>query len=169
MKQQIHLQAAHEVKTVTVEAAADRVGVTIGDRTYHVVIRQQVGNQLLLEVDGQRLQIYGIADGDQSYIWLDGEAWTLQRVREERNQLSGQRSLAPNTASSSLTATMPGLVREVLVTAGDVVARGKTLVILEAMKMELRISAPQDGRISQVHCAPGQVVERNQMLIEFAQ
>lgn len=50
---------------------------------------------------------------------------------------------------------------------GDTVTRGQTLVLLEAMKMELRIAAPLDGQVRAVHCAAGQVVERGQILIEL--
>ena len=62
---------------------------------------------------------------------------------------------------------MPGLVLDVLVNEGDPVAKGDTLVLLEAMKMELRISAPGDGRVAKVLCQAGQVVERGQVLVEI--
>ena len=42
-------------------------------------------------------------------------------------------------------------------------------MLLEAMKMELRISAPFAGQVSGIHCASGQVVERGQILIELKQ
>jgi biotin carboxyl carrier protein len=58
-------------------------------------------------------------------------------------------------------------VREVLAVAGAEVVRGDTLVVLEAMKMELRLTAPYAGRVRQVHCAAGQVVERGQVLVEI--
>jgi biotin carboxyl carrier protein len=47
------------------------------------------------------------------------------------------------------------------------VQKGDTLVLLEAMKMELRIQAPGDGEIARVHCRAGQVVERGQLLVEL--
>ncbi len=62
---------------------------------------------------------------------------------------------------------MPGRVLDVLVAVGDVVAKGATLVLLEAMKMELRINAPLDGRITKVACVPGQIVARDQPLVEL--
>ena len=62
---------------------------------------------------------------------------------------------------------MPGRVLDVLVAAGDSVQKGDTLVLLEAMKMELRIQAPADGQIARVLCTAGQVVERGQLLVEL--
>jgi biotin carboxyl carrier protein len=62
---------------------------------------------------------------------------------------------------------MPGRVLDVLVAEGDSVQKGDTLVLLEAMKMELRVQAPVDGQIACVLCAAGQVVERGQLLVEL--
>jgi biotin carboxyl carrier protein len=62
---------------------------------------------------------------------------------------------------------MPGLVLDVLVAEGDPVERGDVLVLLSAMKMELRIAAPAAGQVTKVHCQAGQVVERGQALVEI--
>ncbi|MCB0002281.1 MAG: acetyl-CoA carboxylase biotin carboxyl carrier protein subunit, partial [Anaerolineae bacterium] len=56
----------------------------------------------------------------------------------------------------------------VLVSAGDAVERGETLVLLEAMKMELRITAPAGGTVTGVRCKAGDVVDRGQVLVEIA-
>jgi biotin carboxyl carrier protein len=62
---------------------------------------------------------------------------------------------------------MPGLVLDVVVGEGDEVERGDVLVLLSAMKMELRITAPVAGQVTRVHCQAGQVVERGQQLLEI--
>jgi biotin carboxyl carrier protein len=58
-------------------------------------------------------------------------------------------------------------VREVLVAEGDTVQRGQTLVILEAMKMEIRVAAPGDGQVRRLLVRQGDVVERGQRLVEI--
>jgi pyruvate carboxylase len=62
---------------------------------------------------------------------------------------------------------MPGQVRSVAVGAGDMVKSGQTLVVLEAMKMEIRIQALRDGKVKALHVTQGQSVEREQILIEM--
>ena len=62
---------------------------------------------------------------------------------------------------------MPGRVLDVLVKPGDSVRKGETLVLLEAMKMELRIAAPADGTVQRVHVTPGQIIERAAPLVEL--
>jgi biotin carboxyl carrier protein len=67
-----------------------------------------------------------------------------------------------------LEAAMPGLVRRVLVREGDSVERGQALVMLEAMKMEIRVSAPHAGKVVKVLVSPGETVDRGRRLIELA-
>ena len=58
-------------------------------------------------------------------------------------------------AAGSLAAPMPGTVLRVLVAAGDVVAAGQPLVVVEAMKMEHQINAPADGVVADVLVGAG--------------
>ena len=54
---------------------------------------------------------------------------------------------------------MPGTILKVNVTAGQTVKEGDVLVILEAMKMENEIMAPQGGTVNQVLVSKGSTVE----------
>ena len=64
-----------------------------------------------------------------------------------------------------LTAPMPGKVVSFAVKAGDKVTKGQTLAVMEAMKMEHTIAAPQDGTVAELMYAPGdQVGEGAQLL-----
>ncbi|EYD74874.1 Methylcrotonyl-CoA carboxylase biotin-containing subunit [Rubellimicrobium mesophilum DSM 19309] len=62
---------------------------------------------------------------------------------------------------------MPGLVRAVLVAAGQAVAKGDRLVVVEAMKMEHALSAPRDGRVAEVLVAEGEQVEAGAPLVRL--
>ncbi len=76
---------------------------------------------------------------------------------------------ARRTAGQShlLTAPMPGTVLKILAKPGDRVATGQTVVILEAMKMELPIRALENGSIAAVRCREGELVEADSLLVEF--
>lgn len=58
-----------------------------------------------------------------------------------------------------VTAEIGGNVWKVLVSAGQKVAEGDTLVILECMKMEVPVLAPVSGTVSEVKVAEGGAVE----------
>jgi biotin carboxyl carrier protein len=151
--------------TVRVERNEERYRVTIGDKVYEVDLRQPEAGHLQLVVDGQRFEAY-VARGDQGhYVALDGQSWTLARPEPEPRRAGV--GAAGWGHPGGLEATMPAKILDVWVAAGDSVTRGQTLVLLEAMKMELRITAPYDGRVSQVLCEAGEVVDRGQLLVEL--
>jgi biotin carboxyl carrier protein len=64
-------------------------------------------------------------------------------------------------------APMPATVRRVDVVVGQTIARGDTLIVLEAMKMELPIKATGDGRVEAIRCREGDLVQPGVPLIEI--
>jgi biotin carboxyl carrier protein len=70
-------------------------------------------------------------------------------------------------AGGSLTAPMPATVVKIHVKPGDAVKKGETVLLLEAMKMELPIRAPGDGVVAAVRCREGDLVQADATLIEF--
>ena len=67
----------------------------------------------------------------------------------------------------SLSAPMPGRILTTAVSEGDEVVQGQLLVILEAMKMEHRITAPTNGTIVRIPVQVGDQVEKDSMLVEL--
>jgi 3-methylcrotonyl-CoA carboxylase alpha subunit len=63
---------------------------------------------------------------------------------------------------------MPATVIKVLVAPGVAVRKGDTVVVLEAMKMELPIRATSDATVKAVHCREGELVQPDAVLVEFA-
>jgi len=75
---------------------------------------------------------------------------------------------ASKVRPTSLTAPMPARVIRILVQPGAAVKKGDTLVMLEAMKMELPIRAPADGKVAAIHCRDGELVQADAVLIDLA-
>jgi propionyl-CoA carboxylase alpha chain len=71
-------------------------------------------------------------------------------------------------AAGSLVAPMPGSVVRVEVAAGDAIAAGQLLLVLEAMKMEHPVTAPAAGTVTEVAVAAGQQVTGGQVLAVVA-
>jgi 3-methylcrotonyl-CoA carboxylase alpha subunit len=64
-------------------------------------------------------------------------------------------------------APIPGRIAAVLVQPGEAVTRGQPMLVLEAMKMEMTITAPQDGVIGAIRCATGDMVSEGFELVTF--
>ena len=122
---------------------------------------QSLPGTWILHIGGKQIIAHSTASAENRYVHLDGGQYTLERATSRRRRHAG------GGGSGGLTAEMPGQVLEVRVKAGDSVESGQVLVVLEAMKMEIRIQAPDHGTVSKVLVATGDVVERGQSLIEF--
>ena len=73
----------------------------------------------------------------------------------------------PVSGDGRVKAPIPGLIAQVLVTPGQVVEAGQTLLVLEAMKMENEIRSPRTGTVRQIKIQPGQTVTLAELLIEI--
>ncbi len=98
-----------------------------------------------------------VVEGDDALV----DGWA-HRLTEDKGE-SRRRAPAPG----SLAAPMPGTVLRVLAAEGAEVAAGETLVVLEAMKMELAVSAPAPGTVAAVHVSEGELVTAGQRLVEI--
>ena len=69
--------------------------------------------------------------------------------------------------SGDITAPMPGLILRVEVTAGESITAGQPLLVMEAMKMENEIRAPEDGVVAEVLVKAQQAVEKDDIMIKI--
>jgi len=148
----------HHVR-LEVSREGGRAWIEGRERTF--VIRRPEDGILELELDGSIRRVFFAREGDRLQLAGDGITFRLERL----DPLGAERP--PQHHEQPLEAPMPGLVRLVPVREGESVERGQTLVVLEAMKMEIRISAPAPGRVTRLCCAPGAQVDRGQVLVEL--
>ena len=97
--------------------------------------------------------------GDVRWVHLDGNVYEIEVTRAGVRRRAG-------SGHGSLTAPMPATVIRVDVSPGSIVRRGDTLLILEAMKMELPVRATGDGTVTAVHCRAGDLVQPGVSLVE---
>jgi biotin carboxyl carrier protein len=121
-----------------------------------------VGPNLYRVDDGERTWTVAVAGPPENrWVWVEGQVARLDPPA------GGTRTRGRSTAGD-LAAPMPATVVKILVDVGSEVKRGDTLLMLEAMKMELPVRAPRDGRVSALHCTAGQLVEPGVDLLELA-
>lgn len=109
------------------------------------------------DVYGGRREVRLAKVGDTWWIHLDGHAWKVDIIEAGSDGDAGN--------DSSLSAPMPGTILEVLVREGEQVSAGQALLVMEAMKMEHRITAPNDGVVAAIHFAQGERCDQGAALV----
>ena len=72
---------------------------------------------------------------------------------------------AAPVSGNAIKTPLPGVIIDVKVNVGDTVAKGQTVVVLEAMKMENNINADRDGKVTAIHVAKGDTVADGAILV----
>lgn len=157
--------------------ATDVVVESLGDSRYRVTI----GNEVL-ELEGQRteggvalrigdrsLDIPVDARADRSVVHVDGQRIDVELQSARVHAMQQALGVGAGGAGSELVSPMTGKVVLVSVEPGDEVEEGRTLVIVEAMKMENELRAAADVVIGEVHVAPGDLVNPGDVLVSFVQ
>jgi biotin carboxyl carrier protein len=111
--------------------------------------------------DGRRHVIAIAADGAALWLFAAGRPWRVEAAVE------GTRPRRSGADAANLTAPMPATVAAIPAPPGTAVSAGDPVVVLEAMKMELVVRAPRDGRVSAVHCQVGELVQPGRPLAEI--
>lgn len=152
----------HNTETITLDFTpmGKSYRATIGKKSLDVEILQAKDGKLDLLIDGKRVITDVSSDGAKRWVTVNGQTFVLTKSSGARRRGTG------HDHASELAAPMPGQVRSVNVSEGDAVTKGQTLLVLEAMKMEIRIQAPRDGVVKKLFVKQGQTVEREQILIE---
>ncbi|MFP5308573.1 MAG: acetyl/propionyl/methylcrotonyl-CoA carboxylase subunit alpha [Actinomycetes bacterium] len=115
-------------------------------------------DEVEVEVRGRRVVVLVSATGTERHVLLpSGQVSLVVEPRFPEH--------AGGDVAGATLAPMPGSVVEVAVAVGDTVARGDLLLVLEAMKMEHRITAPADGVVAEVRVEAGSQVDADAVLV----
>ena len=112
-------------------------------------------------LDGVRRAATVTGSGAGMTVFLDGATWPLAVVDR----------LAPPSGHAAgderLLAPMPGRIVSLHTSVGSTVSKGDVLVLLEAMKVQVRLAAPRDGTVTTIHAQPGDLVDEGVELVAF--
>jgi 3-methylcrotonyl-CoA carboxylase alpha subunit len=136
---------------VAVRAVDDAYRVTTRDVALDVQVARRA-RQLAITMPGVEFSASVVAIGEHRHVFVGGEHRRVVLVDPLAH--AGEEFVH----GGHLTAPMSGTVVAVMVKAGDRVAKGAPLVVLEAMKMEHTIASPSDGVVTAVNFAVGERV-----------
>ena len=162
-EQRVHLEVdgeAVEAKVTFMEGGGCRIGVADASLVARLVRRD--GGRVVLDLSDRIISVRIVSTDDGLYMLHDGQSYSIalpDRAVEDGDAAG---------ALAHITAPLPGKVVKVAVRNGETVARGATLVVLEAMKMELSVDSPREGVIDEVMVSEGDQVVEGAVLATFA-
>ena len=122
------------------------------------VTRGAMRGELIVREGDRISRVFAIANGGVTWVFHNGVTYEIADETGRARVLH---------AHGSVNAPMPATVTAVKVAPGDTVKQGDVLIVLEAMKMELPVRAPGEGRVRAVHCKTGDLVQPDVSLIDF--
>ncbi|WP_349897173.1 acetyl/propionyl/methylcrotonyl-CoA carboxylase subunit alpha [Parafrigoribacterium soli] len=152
-------------------SASDRADVLVAgatvtiDGTEHSARIDGDGGTVRLELDGVSSAWAVAREGDTLWLGQRGFSWPLGILSREAQaaELLAQIDMAEKPRHPEVRSPMPGTVVTVSVADGDLVEAGDTILTVEAMKMEHKLTAPVAGTVS-ITATPGDLVKLDQLL-----
>jgi len=124
-----------------------------GDNMIHMVVNGRSVNAFLSEEDGGR----NITINGQTCLVEDADLLERNRGRKTRS----------GDVPAEVTPPMPSVVVRVMVDVGDIVEKGRGVVVVAAMKMETTLNAPFSGEVTGVNAAAGDKVMPGEILVDI--
>lgn len=133
----------------------------ISDTHYHIIDNEKASYNAAIKAMDAAAKSFTVTINQNDY---------QVNISDQLDQLVNQLGLSvgKDNAAKEVKAPMPGLVLDILVTEGQEVQQGESLIILEAMKMENVLKAAGDGRVQGINVKQGEAVNKNHILIELA-
>jgi 3-methylcrotonyl-CoA carboxylase alpha subunit len=156
-----------EQREFVFEETAQGLVARCGDRSWPLDLSLiGDGQAFSLLVGSNSYDIQATVERSKVTMQMIGERYVVE-VEDDREHAA--HLIAGNKPSGrrEVRAVMPGIVAALKVAAGDEVAEGQTLVVLEAMKMQNPLAAEAPGRVTKVHCKAGASVAAGALLIEL--
>ena len=152
--------------------------VSVGQRTYKVSIQKD--NLLVdgtpLDIDMESLNGNGLhilrqpTKNIETYlqpnrngvydVQIDGTHLSAEVTYGYQRNNNGHRP-----TSGNLHSPMPGVIVDIPVKNGDRVREGETILVQEAMKMQMKIRTPEAGTVTRINTSAGSQVEKGELLV----
>jgi acetyl/propionyl-CoA carboxylase alpha subunit len=150
---------------------ANEISIEIGGKKTLVRFEDSTDkNQLAIQLDGEPYTVF-VSHPEAGKVLVSYNTFIFEVVRHDVLPAPTDfipAALALGESGSNITSPMPGKVIKLAVKAGDEVAKGDLLLVVEAMKMENNIHSPANAKVERVNVAAGDMVDSNATLIHLS-
>ena len=157
----INYEHENHVYNVTVERREKHFFITYDNTEYRVEAEEIKPGHLKIKL-GDRILKSVITEGEkEKYVFVDGDVFYVKNI-----ELTGTKK-TKKKEEGSLNSPISGKVVKLEVKIGDKVNKGDVLMVIEAMKMEYLIRAPNDGIITKINFNENDQIEIGQITVEM--
>ena len=153
-----HEDQTHELSIVR---RKPELVIAVDGKEYTVKELTRQKNMLTLLINQQQYEFIKASDGEEIYLSLDGKQHTISF---KDPMTSSQKE---SEGGNVIMADMPGVVVEVRTTSGKAVTTGETLMVVESMKIQTNIVAPQNGEVDEIHVEKNEAFDKGAALLSL--
>ncbi|MCP9495722.1 MAG: biotin/lipoyl-binding protein [Pyrinomonadaceae bacterium MAG19_C2-C3] len=171
MKQSAKLDAIINGQPVKLDIARDgeRLTATVDDRRYELALTLQDDGTYLVTHNHKVYECFAgksAGSGEVATIFIGNRAYDVTVTDPKRlGTKSGAAGANVARGQAVIRAPMPGRIVRVMVEAGEAVAAGDGLIIVEAMKMQNELKAPKAGIVLSINAENGATVGAGDVLV----
>jgi len=158
----LEVEIAGSLRQVELTRAGERIECRINGRLVEADVSGIGCGTYSLLIGGRSLEVRVEARGASLRITSGGREF-IASIRDPRRYRKGSGAILAE-GRQQVTAPMPGKVIRVLVKAGEVVAAGQGIVVVEAMKMQNEVKSPKAGCVEKLLVSDGQAVNAGDAL-----
>jgi len=136
------------------------IQVTVKNKSFRVFVEHLCSDEILLNIDGKIFDVFIESNRSTYSVGFNGRFFRIEK--RSVSQILGSKQ--EKQRKREIKTSMPGKIVKVLAQKGDSVKEGQAVLILEAMKMQNEIKAPQTGTITYMGVENGVSVESNTLL-----
>jgi biotin carboxyl carrier protein len=131
--------------------------VRVGDMIYSLIYKGKSFNIEMIE--GQSKHSYYVNSLNKSYNVEIRDPASRLKLGKGKDEFDGD--------GNQIHCPMPAKIVKVLVKEGDAVKKNQTIIVVNAMKMEIDFKAKRDGTVKKVHVKPDDTVAENALLVDL--
>jgi biotin carboxyl carrier protein len=141
--------------------------VWVDGRPFYVNLEQVGGLPVYSLVTEDQGYVVFVEKGEEEYlVEVKGQVFPVH-VTSRRPRLAPRERACTSEGSNCLaiSAPLPGTLVSLLVSAGQSVRSGQTVAIVESMKMQMELRAPQSGLVGETHGPTGRSVDQGEEIV----
>jgi acetyl/propionyl-CoA carboxylase alpha subunit len=160
----LEVRIAGQRRQIDLRREGGRYRGSIGKQSVEAEVVDRGPGSLLIRLGDRSYDVTFDSDGAQLHLDLGSRQVDLEILDPLRTDETEDR-IHRAGGRREIRAAMPGKVVAVKVKAGEAVAKGQGLIVLEAMKMENEVLSPCTGKVMKVEVTPGEKVETGSLLV----